>query len=218
MDQTEIPGTEPEPTPATEPTPADAETGPKKPGRKKGQKNKPRTESARGEAVRQERKDPDDIKDLYSGIHGCTIRQQQMIDRLRIEHPDADCGDAVDPFNRPAREPIPPEMIRPMLDIIVGIVSMLCKPKPETVPTPEAIDHAARAWSEASIYLPLPSPAAIAITGACFATGALVAPMAIARLTGDHALDPAFSLIVGGKADEPRGEAAPEPQSAFQHE
>jgi hypothetical protein len=208
-EQVEMPGTEsadpnaPKPFPPSTPEAgAEAEKG--KSGRKKGQKNKPKTESpATADPLRQERKGPDEIKDVGSAIHATTERQRVLIARYRSEHPESEIGDAVDPFMAPPREPIPAEMIRPALDVIVGLATMLCKPRAEDVPTDGQIQKAAEAWSRASVYLPLPSPAAIAITGATFCTLGLVAPMAIARLQGIYASDLGGSMITGSGSDLP---------------
>lgn len=155
-------------------------------GRPEGATTRPATMSPRDvEPGRIPRKDPQDYADLRQAIHNTHKRQEELCALYRDKHPQSGAR-AVDPFEAGAREQIPAEYIAPLLDMVIGISCMLCKPLPQHVPSEEAKTKCCEAWSRASVYLPAPSPAAVAIGGASLATVALIGPMAVARFKGEH--------------------------------
>jgi hypothetical protein len=148
-----------QPVPSKE-GPIGVELHEKKKGPGRPRKDEPRPITP--EPPPKKRKDPDDIKDHYSAIKRCKEEQQKHIDAYRAEHPEAECCDAIDPFEQ-KRKPGAPIAKNAFYAPLVGITAAagaLGDVKKDEMPTEQDYAQCAEEWARASTHLGLTERAA----------------------------------------------------------
>jgi hypothetical protein len=194
-----------QPVPAKDGPIATAVAEAKKPG--PGRPKKGEVRPLTPEPPPRKRKEPGDIKDHYAAIKRLKEEQQLHINAYREEHPEAECCDAIDPFEQ-KRKPGAPIAKNAFYAPLVGITTAagaLGDVRKDEMPREEDYSQCAEEWARASTHLGLTEKAAAlfsAVSETVRVTGFTLAK-SIRNMARGHNGDPSKSstMKVDGKAE-----------------